>query len=159
MGESPQEAINRVLAASPPREVVASGNGSADYETVLPLREDPAQFRPTELVCGVHTMVIEWLSNTAWRNRELIEEAKGHHDWERGTITMRLTGCSEQLLRETLLHEVMHAVIAMSGLQKHWPSGTSEDPEEVLVEFSSVALLQVMQANPALVSYLMDSSV
>lgn len=55
----------------------------------------------------------------------------------------------EQGIRETLLHEVLHAVIWTVGID-----AGDDDEEEVLVAQLSTAILDVLRRNKALVRYL-----
>lgn len=54
-------------------------------------------------------------------------------------------------LQATLLHEVLHAVWALSGLDGRWESHPTE---EDAIETLDSLLLAVLQENPSLVSYL-----
>lgn len=55
--------------------------------------------------------------------------------------------------RDTILHEILHAVIAETGLRA-WFS--DQDKEEEMVLVLAPALLEVLRENPALVRYLCE---
>ena len=53
--------------------------------------------------------------------------------------------------RDTLLHEVLHAIVAESGLRAWF---TDQDKEEELIRVLAPALLEVLRENKSLVGYL-----
>lgn len=56
--------------------------------------------------------------------------------------------------RDTVLHEVLHAIAFLSGLSSDW--GTQR--EEEIVRRLSPLLLDVLRRNPALVAYLLEDA-
>lgn len=58
-------------------------------------------------------------------------------------------GCAEMIIRETLLHEVLHAVFYNTGLTER----LSEKMEEQVIRALSPALFDLMRRNPALLAY------
>lgn len=58
---------------------------------------------------------------------------------------------SEQSQRETLLHEVLHAVIDQTGFRN-----LEKEEEEKLVASLSPPLLSVLRSNPTFVSFLTE---
>lgn len=55
-------------------------------------------------------------------------------------------------MADTMMHEVLHAVVDMVGLGSEWGS----EKEEAVVTRLSPALLDVLRRNPELVAYLLD---
>lgn len=58
---------------------------------------------------------------------------------------------ADGMARETLLHEILHAVADATGLADGWG-----DDEESTIRRLSPALLQVLRDNPGLVEFLTD---
>jgi hypothetical protein len=58
----------------------------------------------------------------------------------------------EQVQRDTLLHEVLHAIGALTGLRRD----LGEEAEERVVERLSSNLLDTLRRNPELVEYLLS---
>lgn len=61
---------------------------------------------------------------------------------------------ADLMVRETVLHEVLHAVLYTTGISNRF----SENAEEHLVRALSPALFQMLRDNPQLVTYLVGSS-
>lgn len=72
----------------------------------------------------------------------------GHTDMRKLKIVLDPALPGDQL-RETLLHEVLHAVVRTVGL------GVDEDAEEQFIRAVSPTLLQTLQDNPAFTIYLL----
>lgn len=75
----------------------------------------------------------------------------GTTDPDRLTITLRESNPSD-VQRETLLHEVLHAVLANCGLAKE----LGDDQEEHVVRALSPILLDTFDRNPRLVDFLLE---
>lgn len=73
----------------------------------------------------------------------------GQSNPERQTITLRPSVAS-MCLRDTLLHEVLHAICSLTGVSKD----LEDDEEEKAVNRIAPALLDVLRRNPALVEFL-----
>ena len=76
---------------------------------------------------------------------ELDEQRMGMVDFRHQTIDL-LRDQPPMQMRDTLLHEVMHAVVRFAGLDM-------EENERVVAALSSI-LLMVLRANPRLVAHL-----
>lgn len=74
----------------------------------------------------------------------------GTCDRDGQTIEVETEGIGFDKRRETLLHESLHALIAMTGLSKD----ALDDREENVVNRLAPALLQFIRDNPTLYSYL-----
>lgn len=55
--------------------------------------------------------------------------------------------------RETVLHELVHAVLILTGQET---DDKDEEPREPVVQAIGIGLLQVLRANPHVVAYLLD---
>lgn len=73
----------------------------------------------------------------------------GNCDGDMLTVTID-PGVAPGMLRETLLHEALHAVTAMSGVAYE----QGEEGEERLVRRLSPLLLELLRRNPAFVAFL-----
>jgi hypothetical protein len=113
--------------------------------------------RPDFVKVGYLPCTIEFVENEEWKKRPIFAEHGGDGGLfigAHGTIYLRYDEEShEQNLRETLLHEILHAVWFVTELSqenaKEW-----EDPEERVVGRSSGLLLDVLQSNPKVFKYL-----
>lgn len=115
--------------------------------------------RPTRIQIAGQPFAVEWENQNGKR---LHEDADGY--WDLGTTAVyeqRLiirTNQAEHQLRDTVLHEVIHALINMTGQRDRFkPNDASEKhPEEPVVLAVATALLQVLRANPSLVEWLTE---
>lgn len=73
-----------------------------------------------------------------------------HHDPRKQQITVDPDQGPDQLA-DSLLHEVLHACVAVTGLDE-----TLGDREESVVRSLSTCLLQVLRENPRLVGWICD---
>lgn len=88
-------------------------------------------------------------------------EALGVCDSVLGEMRIRSApfGSSYAVERETVLHECMHAAMALSGLSEEpWIDGEG-DHEESLVDRLTPILLDILRANPVLSRYLLAKEV
>lgn len=116
--------------------------------------------RPLRIeICGAPFQVV-WDPNKAGR---LSEDDAGF--WNLGItevadqrITMRQGHSAPHRERTTMLHEVLHAVIRMTGqLDRFVKDGTDDShPDERTVGPMAYALLAVLRDNPHLVAYLTE---
>lgn len=94
---------------------------------------------PAKVVVGPHTYTVA--------------HAAGMTDFgNTNTRTQRIILADDQspgALRDTVLHEVLHCVVAHAGFSQEW-----EDREEGIVNRLTPVVLQVLRDNPRLVSYL-----
>lgn len=110
--------------------------------------------RPTKVKIGIHILPIIW-------NEKAIRKAgkeSGHDEGtliglyygEHGCIYMkpRKKGVSESHSRETLLHEILHAIIDLNGVQVE-----GLDHDEPIVAGLSPAIMSVMEENPSIRKY------
>ncbi len=58
-------------------------------------------------------------------------------------------------LRDTLLHEILHALIIMTGQSERF-RGSGKHPEEPVVAAVATALLAVLRSNPEVVAWLTE---
>lgn len=82
---------------------------------------------------------------------------QGQQSFLKGVIALRDTSYqSPSQLRDTLLHEVLHATMAGGGL--HYPGGplASNKTEELIVRVLSTQLLDALRRNPGLAKFLLE---
>lgn len=106
---------------------------------------------PAEASVGYLTVRIETSPDAVLRAfAEHNEVLYGRYD-ERTATIMVDTNCHLDVLKETLVHELLHAIIKQTN------STMSDDDEESLVRSLSPLLYGVLKNNPQLVDYLMTS--
>lgn len=99
---------------------------------------------------------INWYTEAEWLMSPLDDNLQGQCDSQASCIHIRIQpAVSEQILRETLLHEILHAIWWHMGLRdnpvKHDDAEVNE--EEMILRVSH-GLLTVQQDNPDLMRYL-----
>lgn len=113
--------------------------------------------RPSKIRVGYTTFIIEWLDDTEWSLANENDDWGGVTYHERSLIRVRLTGGrSEDNLRETLLHEITHAVWSTRGLNLNPFSKDEDTQEEYTITCQSGGLLQAFSDNPSVTKYLFD---
>jgi len=115
--------------------------------------------RPTSVKIGFYELVIKWVGEEWGKGYD--PNLMGQFDANRGQIAMRLHDASgnlmnEQILRETLWHEVLHGCWWHMGLSDH-PVKMDDDQEEEIIKRITHASLQVIQDNPEVMAYLSAS--
>lgn len=83
------------------------------------------------------------------RCRDESTDLLGHCDRRMGVISVEPQQSLEQK-RDTLLHEVLHAITDMTGIEAEM----SNELEEQIVRRLSPVLLEVLRKNPKLVAFL-----
>lgn len=73
---------------------------------------------------------------------------------ERSGMILVRDDVPERSIRETLLHELLHACYIVTGNPLHYRTPTGVDGEELAVASLSPTLLQTLRANPDVASYL-----
>lgn len=112
--------------------------------------------RPDKVKVGPWTYEIHWLSDKKWikdgHNRNWGGES-GHIE---NKIYMRVGQAAEGTLQETLLHEIIHCVFTVVGLNHYMkPKGGSQD--EYIIHSMTPTLLSTLQDNPEVMAYLVSS--
>lgn len=112
--------------------------------------------RPTSVKVGWADFSISYIANEEWGKKHPNHEDDSGLMWAVDqTIAVRCQDeVHEQVIRETLLHEIMHAVWYISYLTYKKPNEFL-DFEEEIVRHSSGPMLSVLQDNPILVKYLL----
>ena len=77
------------------------------------------------------------------------EKCLGMFSEEHMTIKIRESFTSKHIEAETLLHEVLHSVYAIMGVQQ-------KDPEEKVVRQISTGMAMVIRDNPKLIAWLKE---
>lgn len=94
--------------------------------------------------------------------KRLHEDSDGY--WELGTtvvdeqVVVIRSKQGEYQLRDTVLHEVLHAILNMTAQRDRFKPNDAHEkhPEEPVVAAIATALLGVLNANPNLVDWLVD---
>lgn len=113
--------------------------------------------RPTNVKIGFYNLVIKWIPEAEWREPNGMDPGlQGQFDANVGRISMRVqTDVHEQMLRETLWHEILHGCWWHMGLTDHPVTDKDgEEQEEQIVKRITHASLQVIQDNPDVMAYL-----
>jgi len=116
----------------------------------------PKPRRPTSLRIGWATWKVRWLTDKQWA-----KQAPDHPD--EGGLTY--TGCleiwvrkhhamSEDMMREVLLHEILHAAVATAAVGPALGRVKKRDIEETAVAAIAGPLLGALRDNPGLADYL-----
>lgn len=121
--------------------------------------------RPTTLLIGNVEWRVLYLNGAEWTAAHYAdggdnfdENARGETQWSTGVIAI-VTDTTEDLIRDVLIHEIMHAVWGCCGLNAvndkgQLPDG-GFDSEEFIQTLQSPALLSAMRQNTAAFDYLM----
>lgn len=115
---------------------------------------------PRKVKIGVHTWRVKTGKRQALKFKlETDESTVGY--CERRTLRIGLdTSVPKQIVRESMMHEVLHAVFACCGMPLDDPMPTFDDdkmqPEEFVVKLMSPVLLGVLRDNPELVAFLLE---
>lgn len=112
--------------------------------------------RPAYVVVGAITYRIDY-------SLEAIAHERAEHGDEnllgvcspRGVIVCD-GSLPDDLLRETLLHEILHACYFGVGSPLHYRTPAGADGEEIAVASLSPSLLDVLRSNPAVASFLLS---
>lgn len=118
--------------------------------------------RPTKIDIGGITWKIDWLTNKQWKKRfsEEYQEKQGLSDWSELTISIRREIAKGYYLhplmeRETLLHEILHSVLAHTDMNNSMKGLKKTDIEEAVVGSLAPTLLAVLRNNEKLREWLM----
>jgi len=111
---------------------------------------------PHEVKIGAHTFTINVLPEAemgAPCKGELESSLKNGKHWKYfgdmciGSLLIRLnSNIKPSMLKETLLHEIMHAVVELTGCREHFKLGR----EETIVQATSHLLSEVLTENQQL---------
>lgn len=113
--------------------------------------------RPERIVILGYPFQIRWDYDRASRLSPSLDTwwDMGATDVQRQILHVRAVESGEHQLRDTLLHEVIHACIRMTAQKDRFKEMEGEDhPEEPLVYALATALLGVLRSNPSVVTYL-----
>lgn len=105
---------------------------------------------PATITVGPHTYAVVVDENAInARSREEKTDLLGQHDPINLTITLRPEQAPSTLV-ETLLHEVLHALLSQTGIV----ADIGNEEEEKAVNRLAPLLLDTLRRNPALVEFL-----
>lgn len=116
--------------------------------------------RPESVLVGFLNYRIEYLDETEWLAANEDGDAGGTSRHTQASIRVRMQNeHAEQNIRETLLHEIVHCVWGTTGVNQLVDSWTPEADkiEEVVISMTTPGLLFVLQQNPVVAAYLMDT--
>jgi len=85
--------------------------------------------RPTHVLISYVKWKIKWLDDKEWYRTRRHDGAQAQTEGERSLISMRADGIKEVLLRETLLHELMHACFDSVQYGEYIPDDKGEAEE------------------------------
>jgi len=85
-----------------------------------------------------------------------LTDCYGIYDSRKGLIEIQ-DNLSSQKHLNTLLHEIMHAIIDIGGLNKSGAPLEEEDDEEIVVHQVSNYFLGVCRDNPWLINYIKEN--
>lgn len=105
---------------------------------------------PETITLGPHAWQVLTDHDTANYLRH--DNARGTTDAQSLTIRVDVDGLAATAVRETLLHEALHACWETSGLAAH---EVAEHTEQVITALAP-QLLHLLRANPDLVAYLTE---
>lgn len=109
--------------------------------------------RPESVRVGFSVYRVEWLEDKDWPEEN--KEDGGLCYNGKALIQIRTNPLfDESIMRECLLHEVMHAIWFHNGLATRPPKGNEDDREEIVIGSLSPGILAVVQDNPTLFEYL-----
>jgi len=110
--------------------------------------------RPTKVKVLTVTYDIHWLTEDEWYKARLDGDAVGMTERDMASICLRADStASEDALRATLTHELMHA--CTQAMRVDSELANVSDGEEFFVSIIAPTFLHVLQANPAVVKYLL----
>lgn len=117
-------------------------------------------YPPDEVVIGPHPYRVERVidSGTGLARQARPNEV-GHTDMGRNKMTIRSDGSQAPMQeRDTLLHEVVHAVLWQAGLDEEHDVFKTDRMAERVVDVLATSLLDVLRRNPTLVDYLLGGT-
>ena len=105
--------------------------------------------RPTEIKIGVHTIHVVWdetkLKQSAEQNQMDPDTIMGQYVSTQNSIYITPIKNGENLNRDTLLHEILHAITHLKGVPVH--------DEENMIRTLTPALIEFVTQNPEVVEY------
>ena len=116
-----------------------------------------AAARPDYVLIGPHEFEIVWSQSEMLRHaRNSRQDRLGQTEIPIQLITIE-DGRPRSGMQETLLHEILHALIWEAGITvPENPEASEQDREEKLVGQLSGVLLDCLQRNPLVVSWLSE---
>lgn len=104
--------------------------------------------RPSKVRIGYQDFTILWFSEDDWYLHRYSDDAQAETSSDRNEIAMR-TGpidrpINEDYMRETLMHEIMHAVLGLQQTLEFVKHVEKNDIEEFLIRSTSPGLFTVL---------------
>lgn len=115
--------------------------------------------RPLALKVGYLSFRVEYVTDYEWQKRtDLDDSDSGQMQGYTATISVRVyDGQDEDVTREVLLHELLHAIFYVTSLTTKNPK-LMDDWEEETIQAVSPTLLGVFKDNPELSDFINDVS-
>lgn len=115
--------------------------------------------RPAKLVIAGHEYEVRWIDDPkSGLARHGSPDGVGHTDSDIGLIAVRAQESSPTQQRDTLLHEVIHAVLQLVYLDGASDHFKSKDASERVISALATHLLDTLRRNPELAPYLMEQA-
>jgi hypothetical protein len=119
--------------------------------------------RPSKVRVGGNTWNISYLTHAEWTSHpRCSDDEAGNSLGSVHTILVRLsndtTRYDDHSIRDTVLHEIMHAVWLETGLTFHHEYVKRKNLEEYVVSSTATCLVAVLQDNPGLVKWISERS-
>lgn len=121
--------------------------------------------RPGEVLVLHRNYNIQWVPDKHWSKQGLDKANRGQTDTVTGDIYVRMewegSNAHEDVLREVLLHEIMHAIGSACMWWNTWDiidrkkRKDYHEIEECLISTWTPVLLKTMNDNPAVMAYLL----
>lgn len=114
--------------------------------------------RPTSVRIGSFDWTIDYLEHSDWHTEG--RDEIGTTEADQLKILVRLSDEKRSYhiacVKETLLHELLHAIYAFTGLTFYATAKNEKDQEEHTVRSLTPSFLAVMRENPDLVKWLIE---
>lgn len=122
--------------------------------------------RPDSVIVAHRTYHIHWLEQDQWIAEGIDDGLRGWTEHASGRILIRLSfedaRSADDMLREIVLHEILHACTSVSMVWNSWGPLDNEKCqefatiEELIIGAMSPVLLRVLLDNPNVLAYLLD---
>ncbi len=106
---------------------------------------------PRKVIVAPHIMSIQYDDDNRLKE---IDDLNGLCDFDTGRIWIQRKQ-TPIMERDTVLHEVLHALLDQTGAKRRFKEVGTDFEEEMVVELTP-RILQVLRDNPRLVAYLTE---
>ena len=109
---------------------------------------------PNKIKIGYRDVAIKWLSPDFIT--DTLTDCFGQYDNRKGTIEIQ-NNLPTQKLVNTLLHEIGHAIVDISGLNQSGAPLEKDDDEEIVVHQFANYFLAICRDNPWFLDYIKEN--